>query len=95
MGVLGREHLRDRPTLVVADDVYGPEVEGVDETKDHLRLRPHRPVGVGQGLGVAEAEQVGRETAVLGGQDRDYVAPDEVGKRAAVEQQDGRALALV
>ena len=47
-------------------------------------------------LGLAEAAQVGRDHALAGRDERgDLVPPQPVGVREAVDQQDGRALALV
>jgi hypothetical protein len=83
--MLGREQLRHRAAVVVADHVCTRDLKRVQEADGHRRLRAERPVRVLWCLGVTEPEEIGREAAMRGRQPGDHLSPDERGEGAAVE----------
>src|SRR5581483_1181138 len=95
--VLDREAQSDGAAPVVHDEGQAAETELVDELLDRGDVALVRvPADVGRFVRAAEADQVGRDRAVTGGDDRrDDVAPQVRRRRLSVQQQDRRPLALV
>ncbi len=93
IGILEREQERGGHSGIDRDDRRGLDVECVEDAKRVSREAPcvvarRRPVAV------AEPPQIGGDHAVGRGERRDDRAPDPPGVREAVQQQDGRPLAL-
>ena len=91
------DHPRQRGAPVVTDDV-GPLDPELVEHAEHVAGEERQRVrlDLGRTVGLAEAAQVGHDAAVPGGGERgDLVAPQPMGVGPAVEEQHGRAIALV
>ena len=87
----------DRPAPVVHDDRRAAQVEVLEQRRRQLAVAVVGvPADVGRLVRASEAGQVGRDAAKAGvAHGRDHLAPQERPGRLAVEEDHGRALALV
>ena len=95
--MLDGEAKADRAAPVVHDEGDAAQAELVDEQLDRCDVAVVRvPADVGRLVGAAEADQVGRDRAVAGGDDRrNDVAPQKRRRRLAVQKEHRRPGSLV